>query len=77
MGIRTGKQFIDGLKNRPRDVWVRGERVDDVTTHPAFKGAVEQLAALYDTQHDPELQDKVTYVVPETGERAGLGGGLA
>jgi len=72
MGIRTGKQFIDGLKNRPRDVWVRGERVDDVTTHPAFKGAVEQLAALYDTQHDPELQDKVTYVVPETGERAGL-----
>jgi anthranilate 3-monooxygenase (FAD)/4-hydroxyphenylacetate 3-monooxygenase len=72
MGIRTGKQFIEGLKNRPRDVWVRGERVDDVTTHPAFKGAVEQLAALYDTQHDPELQDKVTYVVPETGERAGL-----
>src|SRR5260370_10990 len=72
MGIRTGKQFIEGLKKRPRDVWVRGERVDDVTTHPPFTGAVEQLAALYDTQHDPELQDKVTYVVPETGERAGL-----
>jgi anthranilate 3-monooxygenase (FAD) / 4-hydroxyphenylacetate 3-monooxygenase len=72
MGIRTGKQFIEGLKSRPRDVWVRGERVEDVTTHPAFKGAVEQLAALYDTQHDPELQDKLTYVVPETGARAGL-----
>lgn len=72
MGIRTGRQFIEGLKNRQRDVWVSGNRVDDVTTHPAFKGAVEQLAALYDMQHDPELQDKLTYVVPETGERAGL-----
>ncbi|MCX4163596.1 MULTISPECIES: 4-hydroxyphenylacetate 3-hydroxylase family protein [Paraburkholderia] len=72
MGIRTGKQFIEGLKSRPRDVWVRGERVEDVTTHPAFRAAVEQLAALYDTQHAPELQDRLTYVVPETGERAGL-----
>lgn len=71
MGIRNGQQFIDGLRARPRDVWVRGQRVEDVTTHPAFSGAVRQLAALYDTQFDPALQDTLTYVVPETGERAG------
>lgn len=72
MPIRTGEQFIEGLRSRPRDVWVRGKRVYDVTTHPAFMGSVQQLAKLYDMQHDPALQDKLTWVVPETGERAGL-----
>jgi anthranilate 3-monooxygenase (FAD)/4-hydroxyphenylacetate 3-monooxygenase len=71
MGIRNGAQFIERLKSHPRDVWVKGERVDDVTEHPAFKGAVQQLAHLYDMQHDPALTDRLTYVVPETGERAG------
>lgn len=70
MGIRTGAQFIEGLKKRGRDVWVNGELVSDVTTHPAFSGAVKQLASLYDMQHDPELQEKLSYLVPETGERA-------
>lgn len=72
MGVRTGKQFIDGLKSRPRDVWVKGEQVADVTVHPAFKGAVEQLAHLYDMQHDLKFVDQLTYLVPGTGERAGL-----
>ncbi|CRM34546.1 4-hydroxyphenylacetate 3-hydroxylase [Pseudomonas sp. WP001] len=72
MGIRSGKEFIAGLKENRRDVWVNGVQVSDVTTHPAFRGAVKQLAELYDTQHDPELQDKVTYVVPSTGQRAGM-----
>lgn len=72
MGIRNGKQFIEGLKARPRDVWVNGERVQDVTEHPAFAGSVQQLARLYDTQFDPALQERLTYLVPETGERAGI-----
>ncbi len=71
MGIRNGQQFIDGLRAHPRDVWVRGERVADVTTHPAFIGSVRQLAALYNMQHDRAFQDALTYVVAETGERAG------
>jgi anthranilate 3-monooxygenase (FAD)/4-hydroxyphenylacetate 3-monooxygenase len=72
MGARSGAEFIAGLKRHPRDVWVKGERVEDVTTHPAFRGAVEQLARLYDLQNDPAFVDKLTYVVPETGERAGM-----
>lgn len=72
MGIRTGKEFVEGLKSRPRDVWVNGERVEDVTEHVAFKPAVEQLARLYDMQHDPALLEEMTYLVPETGQRAGL-----
>ncbi|MFD0848653.1 4-hydroxyphenylacetate 3-hydroxylase family protein [Sphingosinicella xenopeptidilytica] len=71
MAARSGSDFINGLKARPRAVWVGGERVTDVTTHPAFSGSIEQIARLYDAQLSPELADTLTYVVPETGRRAG------
>lgn len=72
MGVRNGQQFIDGLKANPRDVWINGEKIGDVTTHPAFSRIVRQLARLYDAQVDPATRDKLTYVVPETGDRAGM-----
>lgn len=51
MGARTGKEFLEGLKD-DREIWLAGERVDDVTSHAAFAGAAEQMAALFDLQHD-------------------------
>lgn len=70
MGIRTGREFIERLRAHPRDVWVGGARVDDVTTHPAFSESVRQVARLYDMQTEPEYRDRLTYLVPETGEPA-------
>ncbi|WP_290899288.1 4-hydroxyphenylacetate 3-hydroxylase N-terminal domain-containing protein [Hoeflea sp.] len=72
MGVRNGQQFIDGLKANPREVWINGERIEDVTTHPAFSRIVRQLARLYDAQVDPATRDTLTYEVPETGQRAGM-----
>ncbi|MBV1902288.1 MAG: hypothetical protein KUG58_01475, partial [Marinosulfonomonas sp.] len=50
MSVRNGQQFIDHLKATPRDVWINGQQLQDVTTHPAFSASVEQLANLYDMQ---------------------------
>lgn len=61
MGIRTGKQYLEGLRNRPREAWIRGERVHDVTTHPAFRKPAEHVAKLYDMQHDPQHRDTLTW----------------
>jgi 4-hydroxyphenylacetate 3-monooxygenase len=36
---RTGQEYIDGLRDGRR-VFIEGEEVNDVTTHPAFRGAV-------------------------------------
>src|SRR5436305_15316052 len=71
MPVRTGRQYIEGLRQRPRDVWVGGERIDDVTTYPAFRRPVERLAHLFDMQHDPAHAEILSTMVPETGERAG------
>ena len=72
MPARTGAQFLEGLRDRPRDLWLEGERVTDPTAHPAFRNLVRSVAALYDMQHDPALRDEMTYVSPATGRRVGL-----
>src|SRR5947208_2215194 len=57
---------------QPREVWLGGERVKDVTTHPGLANGVRAIASLYDMQHDPGLRDDMTYVSPTSGERVGL-----
>lgn len=71
MGIRTGQQYIRGLKDS-REVWIGGERAQDVATHPAFANGIKSIAKLYDMQHDPEYQDILTYISPITDERVGM-----
>ena len=48
----TGAEYLESLRG-PRDIWIYGERVKDLTTHPAFRNAARMLARLYDALHDP------------------------
>ena len=66
--IRTGQEYLDSLRCG-RDIWVDGERVKDVTTHPMFAPIVGVRARIYDMQHEAATQDVMTYVDEETGER--------
>ncbi len=50
MGARTGSEFLAGLR-KPREIWVGDDRVADVVSHPAFAGAAQTLAQLFDLQH--------------------------
>ena len=72
MPARTGEAYIKGLQEHPREVWIDGERVEDVTTHPALRNGVRSVAALYDMQHDPALREEMTYLSPTTGHPVGL-----
>jgi aromatic ring hydroxylase len=49
MPARTGKEFLDGLRD-DRVVWFGDEKVD-VTAHPAFAGTLGGLAGYFDWQH--------------------------
>jgi 4-hydroxyphenylacetate 3-monooxygenase len=63
---------MQGLRDQEREVWLGGERVKDVTTHPGLANGVRSIAALYDMQRDPRLRDEMTYVSPTSGDRVGL-----
>ena len=55
----TGDEYIESLRDG-REVHLYGERVADVTTHPAFRNAVRMTARLYDALHVPENQAVLT-----------------
>src|SRR5213596_1115016 len=55
----TGEEFLDSLRGG-REIWVYGERVKEVTTHPAFRNPARMLARLYDALHDPAMQPTLT-----------------
>ena len=59
----TGAQYLESLRDG-REIWLNGERVQDVTTHLAFRNGARSVARLYDALHDPEQQDVLTGATP-------------
>ena len=63
----TGAEYIESLRD-DREVFLYGERVKDVTTHPAFRNPVAMTARLYDALHDPARNEVLT-TPTDTGSR--------
>ena len=55
---QTGAEYLESLRD-DRDVYIYGERVKDVTTHPAFRNTARMIARLYDALHDDKRKDKI------------------
>ncbi|MER7763289.1 4-hydroxyphenylacetate 3-hydroxylase N-terminal domain-containing protein [Streptomyces sp. NPDC097619] len=56
---QTGAEYIESLKDG-REIYLYGERVKDVTTHPAFRNPIRMTARLYDALHDPAQRGILT-----------------
>ena len=71
--IKTGRSI---WKVSETGVYIGDERVNDVTTHPAFARAAQTVAGLYDMKHDPRYQtrsrsrkmESATHMVPSGEE---------
>jgi len=61
----TGAEYLESIRDG-REIWLYGERVKDVTTHPAFRNTVRMIARLYDALHDPAKKAILT-APSETG----------
>jgi len=72
MAVRTGNEFLEGLRRRPPTIYLNGERVKDPTTHPATAGIARSIAELYDLQHRRDLVDVLTYRLEDGDGRAGM-----
>ena len=58
--LRSGKEHLESLRDG-RVVYVGSQKIDDVTTHPAFRNAAATVAALYDMKADPKNRADLTY----------------
>ena len=54
----TGEEYLESLRDG-REIWIYGERVKDVPTHPAFRNTVRMIARLYDALHDMMDPDSI------------------
>ena len=59
-------RYTESLKDG-REVWLDGQKVEDVTTHPAFTSMVHELARIYDLQHTEPYRDQMTCISPTIG----------
>lgn len=66
--LRNGKQFKESLRDG-RAVWANGQRVEDVTKHPALGPGIDMIAECFDAQFDPRLEDILTFTDAD-GNRA-------
>ncbi|HSJ85610.1 MAG TPA: 4-hydroxyphenylacetate 3-hydroxylase N-terminal domain-containing protein, partial [Anaerolineales bacterium] len=55
----TGAKYLESLRDQ-REVWIYGERVKDVTLHPAFRNQARMVARMYDALHDPRTKAQLT-----------------
>ncbi|MEM3852132.1 MAG: 4-hydroxyphenylacetate 3-monooxygenase, oxygenase component [Methanomassiliicoccales archaeon] len=73
MPVRNGRKYLEDMNRRNRELYLSGKRVTGaITEHPAFREMAISMAALYDMQCDPELEEEMTYASPSTGERVGV-----
>src|SRR5512138_345783 len=55
---QNGAEYLESLRDG-REVYIYGERVKDVTEHPAFRNTARMTARLFDALHDPARKDKL------------------
>ena len=69
MGIRTVEEYKESLRDG-RQVYIRGEKVEDVTKHRILGITCDTIAAGYEltASKDPEVRDLFVAPHPETGE---------
>ncbi len=70
--MRTGADYTDALDDG-RAVYVDGQKISDVASHPAFEGVVKTMASLYDESTvegsamiDPDTGNLGFFTVPRT-----------
>lgn len=67
--MRTGKDYLSGLGDRACNIYIGGERVEDIRTHPQFAEGAKSIARLYDISSDPQNYDRLTFVDTNDGRR--------
>lgn len=71
---RSGREYLESLRDG-REIWLDGERIEDITAHPGFRATAQSFAGLYDLAHDSAHASVLTrggvhraYAVPRSYE---------
>lgn len=63
---RTGQEYLDGLAQHPREIWLNGEKVTNPLEHDKLALTARSMAAVFDVQH--EHADEMLAVSPDDSQ---------
>jgi len=72
MGIRTKQQYLDSLRDQHPDVYMLGEKVDNIVDHPLFASSLNHMGQTFSLAHEPEFRDLVRIHSPLIDEEINL-----
>jgi len=54
MGVRTREEYIESLRRQKPNVYMDGEKIENLVDHPAFRTGINSVAVTYDISNDPK-----------------------
>ena len=67
--IKTKEDYVESLRRQKLNVFYNGNRVEDVTAHPAFAPHINSAAKTYELALMPEYEDLLTATSHLTGNK--------
>ena len=69
MALMTGDEYVESIRALKLQVYLLGEKIDNPVDHPILRPSLNSVRMTYDLAQQPEYQDLMTAISPETGER--------
>jgi len=69
MTLMTGEEYIESIRKLDLQVYMFGEKVENPVDNPVLRPSLNSVRMTYDLAQQPEYEDLMTVISPETGER--------
>ena len=69
MTLKTGQEYIESIRRLKMRVYMFGEEVEDPVEKPILRPSLNSVRMTYDMAQEPEHEDLMTVISPETGRR--------
>ncbi len=69
MALMTGQEYIESIRRLKMRVYMFGEEVQDPVDNPILRPSLNSVRMTYDLAQQPEHEDLMTVVSPDTGRR--------
>lgn len=69
MALKTPQEYLESLNQLKRNIYVMGEKVDDIIDHPIIRPSINSVIMTYELALSPEHEDLMTCTSSITGEK--------
>jgi len=69
MTIKTGREYVESLRDRKITVYMFGEKIKNPADHPIIEPSINSVSLTFDIAHDKRYDDLATATSHLTGER--------